>query len=594
MTAEKELTGYPSIDKPWLKYYDEEVIAADIPSMGMYEYLMAQIAPYPSDSACLNYFGNRISYQTLIESIEKVAKSFIGLGVREGDIVSIVSPTTPEAIYCIYGLNRIGAIANIIDPRLSSENLEEKIASSVAVIGIDLIGEKLRDCCCGLSCFTFSVSQSFPYVKRMVYKLLKKTLRLAKLGTWDEFLEQSSKIGSFGITACRGDDTAIIVSTSGTTGKSKLAMLTNANVNAVAWQYARSGILHNQGDIFLNVMPVFLSYGIAAGMRMPLCLGFESVIIPSRDMEKVGAYLLKYKPQSYLDIPTSFDELLRSRDIKETTDLSFLRNPGVGGDHLNPRLEERVNEFLRVHGCRSSIQKGYGLTEMSSAAIVNVSDSCNTLGSVGIPLPKTDAKIVDVDTREELPIGEIGELCLSGPALFKGYFGDCQATRVELEVDENGKAWVKTGDLFSMNENGELFFHERLKMMFVRPDGHNNHPNMMSEAIRSHPVVKDVCTVGVPSPFHSQGSFPKAVIVLTSEGMACQKRIQGELEKTLLAKFSRRDIPYFYEFRDELPHTPNGKVDFKKLESEGVENASPSEICKEELYSEDSKGELAD
>lgn len=583
----QHLTGYPSIDKPWMKYYDEEAAESTIPQSGLYEYMRQCIEAFPSSTSCLNYFGNRISYQSLLSSIEKVAKAFSGIGVKKGDIVSVISPTVPEAIFCVYGLNRIGAIANVIDPRLSTNNLIEKTESSVAIVGIDLIGSKLEDCNQEqVPLFTFSVAESFPSIKRFIYKLTKRRSRNKNLGSWDEFLKLGLAIDRIDDDFPQSDEVAVMVSTSGTTGKSKLAMLTNMNVNAIAWQYAHSGIPHSQGNVFLNVMPLFLSYGVAAGMHMPLCLGFESVLIPRRDMKKVGSYLIKYKPQSYLDIPTSFESLLNSSDIHEETDLSFLRNPGVGGDHLDPDLEESVNEFLTAHGCTSPVQKGYGLTEMSSASIVNVNNSCNTPGSVGIPFPKTEAKIVDVISREEVPLGETGELCLSGPALFKGYYGNPAATERELETDKNGRTWVKTGDLFSMNESGELFFRERMKMMFVRPDGHNNHPNAMSEVLKQHFAIKDACTVGIASPFHSQGKLPKSVLVLSSENDSDPQVIQAELEEMCLNALSKRDVPYYYEFRDALPYTSNGKVDFKQLEDEGVGDSHPAKICIEEFYAD--------
>lgn len=575
----------PSIDKPWMKYYDEEAKVSAIPPIGLYEYLRQCIEAFPSSAFCLNYYGNRISYRDLLGSIDKVAKAFLGIGIKKGDIVSVVSPTTPEAIYCIYGLNRIGAVANIIDPRFSADNLMEKMESSVTIIGIDLISSKLEKCNQKqIPLFAFSVSESFPFVKRFIYKLKKGRLRSKTLGSWSEFLKLGLATECIDDDSPQDDDVAVMVSTSGTTGKSKLAMLTNMNVNSIAWQYAHSGISHHQGSIFLNVMLLFLSYGIAAGMHMPLCLGFESVLIPRRDMRQVGSYLIRYKPQSYLDIPTSFESLLNSPAIHEGTNLSFLKNPGVGGDHLDPDLEEKVNEFLAAHGCFSPIQKGYGLTEMSSASIVNVNEACNMRGSVGIPLPKTEAKIVDTVSREELPLGEVGELCLSGPALFKGYYGNPAATEQELETDENGKTWVKTGDLFSMNENGELFFLERMKMMFVRPDGHNNHPNAMSEVLRRHPAIKDVCTVGIPSPFHSHGRLPKAVLVVSPEIDDDRQAIQEELERMCLNALSKRDVPCYYEFRDMIPYTSNGKVDFKQLEDEGVGNSHPAKICIEEFY----------
>lgn len=329
-------------------------------------------------------------------------------------------------------------------------------------------------------------------------------------------------------------------------------------------------------------MPIFLSYGIVTGIHMPLALGFKTVIIPQRDLSKVGDYILKYKPQAYQDIPSALEALINDVKRFENVDISFLNNLGVGGDHLSESLEKRINDFLKTHNKPILVQKGYGMTEMSSAAVVNVSKECNTIGSVGIPLPKTLAKIVDPYTHVELEYNEIGELYLSSKAVFLGYFGDPQATEYELEIDSHGRRWIRTGDLFSMNENGELFFQERMKAMFVRPDGHNNHPNTMNGLILKHPAVQEACTVGVPSPYHTHGKYPKSVIVLKDEYKGKERQVQKELEDMCIREFSQRDVPYYYEFKESIPFTPNGKVDYRKLESEGIEKAYMAEVlCKE-------------
>ena len=364
-----------------------------------------------------------------------------------------------------------------------------------------------------------------------------------------------------------------MISTSGTTGKSKLAQLTNENVNAVAWQYEYAGYGKHYGETFLNIMPIFLAYGFISGIHMPLSLGFKIVIIPQRDLKQMAKYILKYKPQAYLDVPNGIASVISDKRMRDR-DISFIHYIGVGGDTLEISTEEKCNEFLQNHGYARKLQKGYGMTEIGSAAIINVSDECNKLGSVGIPFVKTVAKIVDPETHKELGYNEVGELCLGGPGIFAGYLNDESATNAELEVDEKGVRWIYTGDLFSMNENGELFFKERMKAMFVRPDGHNKHPHIMNELIAKHPAVKAVNTVGVQSPYHTMGKYPKAVIILKKEYKGKENEVQQELEDWCMKAFSQRDIPYYYEFLEEFPYTPNGKVDYKALENEGVVKAN--------------------
>ena len=596
---EGELTGYASIDKPWMKYYSEETINSDIPKCKMYTYIKECIKNY-GNGHCFEFFGKKIKYKDFLKNVETIAKSFKILGVKEEEIVSLVSPTTPEAVYTVYALNMIGSICNIVDPRLSIDNLREKLMYSKYIVSIDLAKPKIEKALTDnqVSIY-YNISNSFSLPLKSIVDFKNLFSKKDERGMdWSKFLSLAKLCSEENIESeYKEHQVAVIVSTSGTSGKSKLAQLTNENINSVAWQYGNSGISHNLGDTFLNIMPLFLSYGIVAGIHMPLSLGFKNVIIPQRDLNKMGHYLMKYKPQAYLDIPAGFDALIHDskihsiREIKfnfkgkkykmnieKNFDLSFLKNPGVGGDHLNENLEKQTNKFLYEHNNLKKVQKGYGMTEVSSAAIVNVSDQCNSINSVGIPFTKTMVKIVKPDTLEELKYNEIGELLISSPAIFKGYLGNDDATNMEILYDENGTKWIRTGDLFTINENGELFFKERMKMMFVRPDGHNNHPNIINELILNHPKVQEACTVGIKSPNHDFGKFPKTVIVLKNEYKGLEDEVQKELEDMCMKKFSQRDVPYFYEFRDSLPMTPNGKVDYRLLESEGVEKATPAYI----------------
>lgn len=572
-------TGYPSIDKPWLKYYSEEAITADIPKMRMFEYINESCVGYESN-ICLEYFGKKITYGDFLKKIEHVMKAFMSLGAQRGQIVSIIAPTMPEAIYCVYALNRLGAIANLIDPRLSVENIKEKIAYSQYVVALDMVQVKVDKVAGEHQTIIYvSLAESFPWYLKAMYRLKGNGASKRRNNlTWKQFIQKGSGVAELTDSSYQQDDVAIMISTSGTTGKSKLARLTNENVNAVAWQYEYAGYGKHYGETFLNIMPIFLAYGFISGIHMPLSLGFKIAIIPQRDLAQMAKYIMKYKPQAYLDVPNGIASVIADERIKKE-DLSFIRHIGIGGDTLEVALELQCNEFLKEQGYLNKLQKGYGMTEIGSAAIINVSDSCNKPGSVGIPFVKTTAKIVDPETHEELGYNEIGELCLSGPGVFAGYLNDEQATNAEIEVDAEGIRWLFTGDLFSMDEDGELFFKERMKAMFVRPDGHNNHPHIMNERIAKHPAVKAVCTVGVQSPYHAIGKYPKTVIVLQEAFKGREDEIQHELEKMCLSEFSQRDIPYWYEFVEEFPYTPNGKVDYKALENGGITNARVAEAA---------------
>lgn len=598
--------GYASIDKPNLGYYDNEAILGEIPQATMYEYLEKIFNTTPN-SYCLEYYGTKIRKKKFLKIVDELSKKYSKMGIGKWDIVSMISVTTPELIYTIYALNKIGAIINLIDPRLSADNLKEKCMESKLIVSLDIVEPKLKNILRNdQKVIYYPISESFSPIVKKIYNSKNPAPKInsANAISWSEFMKIPTNDVVLPKIEQSEDDVAILESTSGTTGPSKLAMLTNKGANSVAWQYEHSGIPHTPGSVFLNIMPAFLSYGVIAGIHMPLTLGFKTVIIPKRELKDMGKYISKYKPQAYLDIPNGYTALKNSPEIinsskdhdlsfnlfnsnikikcRKRKDLSFISSPGVGGDHLSQELEEATNKFLKEHNNNHHIAKGYGMTELSSAAIVNVSEACNSIGSVGVAFPKTKIKVVNPETGEEVMYNEEGELYISSPALFKGYYKNEEATNKEIVLDENGEKWIKTGDYFTVAPNGELFFKGRKKMMFVRPDGHNNHPLEMTELVLKHPAVKDAFTVGIQSPYDIQGKYPKVSIVLKDEYKGQEEQIQKELEDLCMSNFSQRDVPYYYNFRDEIPYTPGGKIDFISLEKEGTDNTRKAQILIEE------------
>ena len=277
--AENIMTGYPSIDRPWLNYYSKDAITKDIPETKLYDYIYECNKGYEGN-LCISYWGKKITYKVFFREIDKVAKSFIALGVKTGDVVSIVAPTTPESIYCVYALNRLGAIANLIDPRLSEENIREKITYSKYIIALDLIYKKMRSAINESQVVVFfSIAESFPGYMKILYKIKGNSEydKKAVIG-WKAFIESGNRVVDVIDVPYQKNEVVVMVSTSGTTGKSKLAQLTNDNINAVAWQYEYAGYGKHYGETFLNIMPLFLAYGFVSGIHMPLALGFKIVI----------------------------------------------------------------------------------------------------------------------------------------------------------------------------------------------------------------------------------------------------------------------------------------------------------------------------
>ena len=573
------------------KFYSEEALKLQVPSKTLYEYITEGAKGYKNVTA-LNYFDRKISYRNLVKNIDAVADAYKAMGVKKGDIVTLVMPTLPETIYSLYGLNKIGAVTHFVDPRIPAKTIKDAIneAESNLVVIIDLCHpkiDKIIDETNVDKIIAVSSADSLPLLLNMGYKIKEKKSYSdgtsqplpdnGKYLKWHDFIKQGKDTKAEKV-AFEKDAVAVIERTGGTTGVPKGVMLSNENINSVALEYKHCGIKNEPGQVFLDIMPPFLAYGLIAGIHMPLSLGMTDVLIPQFDPTKFDKLLLKYKPAHFMGVPTHYEPLLTSKRL-EGKDLSFLISPGAGGDTTNIELEKKINAFLEAHKCETRLAKGYGMTELSSAVCVCIKNECNELGSVGIPLPLVEAEIRNPNTKEVINTpNEIGEWYFSGPSVMLGYLNNEEENKKVFFNDENGKKWIKTGDLGYIDENG-LFFHQaRSKRMIVRPDGHNVFPSTIENVLATHKAVSECAVVGVDSINNQQGKLPKAVVVLKDEFKGYEKEIQEELEKLCSENLPERDVAYFYEFTDKIPMTPAGKVDFKKLESTGIENANASDV----------------
>ena len=244
-------------------------------------------------------------------------------------------------------------------------------------------------------------------------------------------------------------------------------------------------------------------------------------------------------------------------------DLSNVKYIVSGGDSLNEERNKRVNDFLHEHGSVKGIVQGYGMTETGGGCIFSTTNSY-TLGSVGIPLPSNDLRLIDPETHKEVEVGQVGEIQISGPSVMLGYLNDEEETNKTLIKDENGKTWVHTGDLGYINKNGCLFFVQRLKRLIIS-SGYNVYPSHIEEILNKHEYVLNSCVVGIPHPYKVQ--VPKAYIVLKSEYHDTH-RVRNEIKEYLEKNLAKYMIPKDYVFRETLPKTMIGKVDYKKLEEE--------------------------
>lgn len=362
------------------------------------------------------------------------------------------------------------------------------------------------------------------------------------------------------------DTPAVVVHTGGTTGLPKGVVLSNENVNAIAHQYFY-GLQPERRQRFLNIMPPFIAYGIAIGIHMPLCCGNTDILIPQFAPSEFASLMIKYKPNHFCGVPTHFDSLMDSPQMKDF-DLSFLVSAGVGGDHLSLKNEEKINHFLKSHGSKHKVSKGYGMTETCSCSCscLIYNDDSNEVGSVGVPLIGNTVAIYEIGSQKELPYNEQGEICVTGPTTMLGYYDNETETRKVIHRHADGSKWVHTGDVGYMTEDGLVYVVDRIKRIIVRTDGFKVYPSTIENVISKHESVTICAVVGVRDNGYSQGLLPQAFVVLKDGFAGREATVQKEIEVLCEKELAEYALPVAYTFLTALPLTAIGKVDYRALE----------------------------
>ena len=562
---------YASQAKPWLKYYDQKFIDQTLPALSAFEYVCQRSKNHLNDTA-LEYYGRKFAYADLIVNVKKTAAALRGAGVKKGDIITVVSIMTPEIIALFYAADMMGATLNLVDPRYSVEGIREYIeeVDSHLLVCLNVVYERCRQAAKRTNVekvIVLSPADSLPPVMAVGYKLTTpdKNKYASNVIRWKQFI----KGGEGQSTAAEPydpDHACVVVHTGGTTGSPKGVMLTDDCFNGIALQFQAYPKLFHRGQKLMNVMPPFIAYGFACGIHLPLVLGFTVIIIPNLDPAKLGSLVLKHKPEHMFGVPTHYQQLAADPKLRDK-DLSFIINYAAGGDSLSRGAEQTVNDFLAAHGARYPIAKGYGMTEVSSAATV-AAGLDNKPGSVGIPMVNTVVAAFEPGTDQELPIGQRGELCISGPCLMKGYYNKPEETAILLRRHPDGRVWAHTGDMGYLDEDGFVFLDSRIKRMIIRHDGFKVFPSMIENVVSRHPAVHQCSVVGCADKDHTQGRLPFVYIVLKADITAKKKQVIRELERMCAEELPEYVQPVAYKFISSMPMTPVGKVDYRQLEAD--------------------------
>jgi len=579
--------------KPWLKYYGDVPATLDYPEVTMTEALMRTVARCP-DAVAFDFFGTTVTYGRFAEEIEHCAGALYAMGLREGDRLTIAMPTCPQAIVCFYAVNRLGAVASMIHPLSTATEIEFylNLSGSRFALTLDAFYDKFRRTRGNTPLERLILARIPDYLgwaKRLGFHLTKGR-KIAAVPADDRVVWWKAMMAADYPTPPKSSagfaDLAVILYSGGTTGKPKGIMLSNRNFICEGMQVSAWGNLA-AGDAILAILPVFHGFGLGVCVNAAFMGGARSILVPQFTPETVARLIRAKRPNFIVGVPTLFEALSRN-SLFRRTDLSCIKAAFSGADTLPRCVKERFEEVVRQRGGRTQLREGYGLTE-AVTAIMAMPMTEYREHSIGIPFPDMQAKIVRTGTSVDLPPGEEGEICLSGPAVMMGYLDQPGETAKSLRSHPDGQTWLHTGDIGTMDDDGFFYFRLREKRM-IKSSGMNVYPAQVEEQLYKHPGVREACVIGVPDA--RQMERVKAFVVLNDPAEA-----GPEMEKELIA-FCRRDLivwscPREIEFRTELPLTLVGKVAFAKLaEEELARLGEAADVCYEpnaEFRSENSE-----
>lgn len=564
----------PSQEKPWMQFFSDEARRAKLPKESIYQHIR-RVNENHHDSIAISYFGRRISYGALLDSIDQCAAAFAAMGVKKGDIVTFCSITVPELVIGLYGLNKIGAAAMVLDPRNTASSVADFMANagSHLLMMLDaapdlqdvLASEQIRKQADHI--VVYSVRGSMPAGMKLLagLKMHVDVDYGDQILPWKRFMalgtDKEVKTVDYSKFQLAG-----IALTGGTTGAPKGVMFSNDGFNAVAMDFQYCGVEYDRTHKFMNIIPAFASYGMVASLHMPLSLGLEMVIIPKFDSDQVGKYIKKYRPQHTLMVPAHYEKLMNSKEMRNGYPLDFFITAGSGGDTMNAGLEGKLNSFLAERGAKFPLSQGYGMSEVSSAACCSCNGNFRSL-SVGYPLLMNTMGIFKPGTTEELGYNEEGEICITGPAVMLGYLNNPKESEKVMVKHPDGQVWVHSGDLGSMDEDGFIYIKGRIKRMIIMFNGHKVFPTFIEDVLGKHEDVMSCAVVGVTDREHAQGKSVHAVIQLKDKSRN-EESVKAELYDLMGAEIESSVIPKTMEFVDEMPHTGMGKIDYLRLEKE--------------------------
>ncbi len=561
----------PAVKAPWLAFRGEVPATLDYPDCTMYEAVERAAQQYPNYPAYV-FMGRTTTYRDMLQEINVCARALKATGVRPGDKITVALPNCPQAVAMFYAINEVGAIANMIHPLSSEKEIEFYIkeSGSLFAVTLDQFYHKFEAIRANVNLDNIILASIKDALSKPIKAgyMLTEGRKIAKIPKdapvirWNEFMHRGATYHWKYKVEKQPDDVAVILYSGGTTGVTKGILLSNLNFNALGTQVIATNPMFRPGDKMLAVMPMFHGFGLGVSIHTMLISGGCCILVPRFTAESYAKLLLKYRCNLIAGVPTLYEALLRLPSMKNA-DLSCLKGVYSGGDSLSIELKKRFDKFLFDHHGVVQVREGYGLTECVTASCLTPYHMFKE-GSIGVPFPDTCYKIVKPGTQKEIPYGEEGEICLAGPTVMLGYLNHPDETAQVLQTHADGLTWVHTGDLGYMDEDGFVYFKQRIKRMIIT-SGYNVYPSQLENVFDAHELVQMSCVIGVPDPLKMQKV--KAFIMLKPGNLP------NEENKQILMDYARKNIakyalPYDIEFRPDLPKTLVGKVAYRQLEDE--------------------------
>jgi long-chain acyl-CoA synthetase len=572
MMIQEKLTGYPSIDTPWLKYYSEEAVRAEIPAKSLYRNILDHNENNKNGIA-LQYFHAKISYQTLFGRVEECAKALLAAGINCGDCFVVCSPGIPETVALILAASKIGAVANMLNPTFQTEQMIDRINETDAKLLFvmdkmySFVREAIDKTCIEMVVIipaAASLSAPMRFLSAMkTNKLLKDTIHgNDKYNLWSDFLRIGKEhIGETEADYAK-DRPVVMVYSSGTTGASKGILLTNDGMNASIIQYETAPFQYQEGNSFLHLIPVWFSTGMVISLFMPMCLGISTILIPSCNADSFKKALLKYRPNYALAVGGLWISVIDDPAMGKL-DLSNMIYPITGGEYILPKAEKALNDFFAAHGCKNPLVKGYGMCELGATATTSF-DGMDCAGAVGAPLPKVTVSVFDTETEMELQYGQRGELRIDTPCRMKEYFHNPDATAAFFRQDSIGRTWGCTGDIGYVDENGYVYILGRATDFYMAPDGNKYYLFDTKNVILQNIHVK-FCEV-VPMAIHGVNRLVAHVVLESDIQPDEYQNVINKIQELCSLDLPMYAVPYAYKIRESFPTSANSnKKDISAL-----------------------------